>query len=617
MEIPVPAALRNLNLKSLRSQPRKKLPKAVLTADIATSLLPKKKPKQALTADKFTDIEDGAALVLSSHQGPLSLNGLNSLSDASAEALSKHGDSLYLNGLTSLSEAAATSLARHHDKLYLNGIEHMPEAVAKALSHHKGDLMLDGIQKLSDESALLLSKHKGWLHLDGLTDFPDTPGHIALARYFAARHQGTLALNEIKTLPMAILKILVTHQGTLELNGFESVTLEEAQVLSSRESSTKLYGLNFLDEDLEAAFTKRNTEFWFDDSRIERPFRVFQENYPRRIGSLFGVPDDPEEPSIIPEWNRKKPHAALTGPSKPRNAKQQELEEDLASFADDDDDDNADAMVICEDDSWVAKENEALNQVSGITDLEREMYRAYMGWNEGSSLSLAKIGKQFSITTSAARAICDRVGERMLASKVFKPEPFHRAPPSPDECQPRDGKLLRKTEDLLFLALMLEKCVETGWMETVRAASGKVTCRVIPRPFGSAVKGQQFWKTKTLKEVILSLGFWEVRRLRRCPDGHRIKIPRSLHLKFPVRRGADPLLSSNSWIEHFHSWAEAKDMVIKPGEILCPLCGPMPPVIVTVSSPKETWRMSCGREYDFSCCSGCLGTFKNRVTRMN
>jgi hypothetical protein len=154
-------------------------------------------------------------------------------------------------------------------------------------------------------------------------------------------------------------------------------------------------------------------------------------------------------------------------------------------------------------------------------------------------------------------------------------------------------------------------------METVRAASGKVTCRIIPRPFGSAVKGQQFWKTKTLKEVILGLGFWEVRRLRRCPDGHRIKIPRGLELKFPVRRGADPLLSSDSWTGHFHSWAEAKDLVIKPGEILCPLCGPMPPVIVTVSSPKETWRMSCGREYDFSCCPGCLGTFNNCVTRMN
>lgn len=617
MEIPVPNSLRNLNLKSLRSQPRKKLPKAVLTAEIATSLLPKKKLKQSLAADKFTDIEDGAALVLSSHQGSLSLNGLNNLSDASAEALSKHGDSLYLNGLTSLSEAAATSLARHHDKLYLDGIENMPEAVANALRHHKGDLMLDGIKKLSDESALLLSKHQGWLHLDGLTDFPDTPGHIALARNLAARHQGTLALNEVKTLPMAILEILATHQGTLELNGFESVTLEEAKVLSNRESFTKLYGLKFLDEDLEAVFSKPNTAFWFDNNRIERPFRVFPD-YSRRIESLFDVPDDPDESNITTEWNSKKAHVDPTWTSTQLNAKQRELEKDLASLANcEDGDDDDEAIVFCEDDSWVAEENQALNQVSGITDLEREMYRAFMGWSGESALSFAKLGKRYSMTASAARAICDRVGERMLASKIFKPEPFHCAPPSPDERQPRDGKLLRKTEDLLFLALMLEKCAETGWMETVRGASGKVIYRVIPRPFGSAVKGQQLWKTKTLKELILGLGFWEVRRLRRRPDGHRIKIPRGLELKFPVRRGADPLLSSESWAGHFHSWADAKDMVIKPGEILCPLCGPMPPVIVKVISPKETWAMSCGREYDFSCCPGCLGTFNNRVTRMN
>jgi hypothetical protein len=606
MEIPVPAALRNLNFKSLRSQPRKKLPKAVLTADIATSLLPKKKLKQSLAADKFTVIEELAALVISTHQGSLSLNGLNSLSDASAEALSKHGDSLYLNGLTSLSEAAATSLARHHDKLYLNGIEHMPEAVANALSYHKGDLLLDGIKKLSDESALLLSKHQGWLHLDGLTDFPDTLGHIALAHNLAARHRGTLALNEIKTLPMAILKILVTHQGILELNGFESVTLEEAKVLSSRDLFTKLYGLKFLGEDLEAAFSKRHTKFWFDESRIERPFRVFPK-YPRRTGSIFGIPDDFDESSITTESISNKTNPSLLDPSKPLETKPAEVEKRV----------DDDSWMDDEDETWITEENEVLNQVSGITDQEREMYRSFMGWNGEGALSFEKLGKRHSMTASAARTICDRVEHRMRASKFFKPEVFHQNPPAPDENFPRDGEPIRKTEDLLFLALMLEKCATTGWMESSRDATGRVTYRIIPRPAQSAVKGQQFWKTKTLKELIMGLGFWEVRRLRRRPDGHRIKIPRGLQLKFPVRRGADPLLSSNSWTEHFHSWSEAKDMVIKPGEIICPLCGSMPPLIVKVISPKETWAMSCGREYDFSCCSGCLGTFNNRVTRMN
>lgn len=606
VNLPVPEALLNIGRKPFRPQKAKKLRKAVLTAEIASSLLLKKKPRQDLAADKFTDIDQDAAVILAAHQGSLSLNGLTHLSDESAEALSKHGNSLYLNGLTSLSEASAHSLAKHHDKLFLNGIEYLSDEVALALSAHKGDLLLNGIQKISDESSMVLSKHIGWLHLDGLTEFPETPGHIALAHNLAARHKGTLALNEIKTLPMAILKILVTHQGTLELNGFESVTLEEAKVLSSRNLSTQLYGLKFLGEDLEAAFSKRHTDFWFDESRIERPFRVFP-NYPRRFGSIFGIPDDFDESSITTESISNKTKPSVLDPSKPLETKPAEVEKRVED----------DSWMNDEDETWITEENEVLNQVSGITDQEREMYRSFMGWNGEGALSFEKLGKRHSLTASAARTICDRVEHRMRASKFFKPEVFHQNPPAPDENFPRDGKPIRKTEDLLFLALMLEKCATTGWMESSHDATDRVTYRIIPRPGQSAVKGQQFWKTKTLKELIMGLGFWEVRRLRRRPDGHRIKIPRGLQLKFPVRRGADPLLSSNSWTEHFHSWSEAKDMVIKPGEIICPLCGPMPPLIVTVISPKETWAMSCGREYDFSCCSGCLGTFNNRVTRMN
>ena len=111
MQLPVPAALRNIGRKPFRPQKPKKLRKTVLTAEIASSLLPKKKPRQDLAADKFTDIEEAAAVILAAHQGYLSLNGLTHLSDESAEALSKHGNSLYLNGLTSLSEASARSLA--------------------------------------------------------------------------------------------------------------------------------------------------------------------------------------------------------------------------------------------------------------------------------------------------------------------------------------------------------------------------------------------------------------------------------------------------------------------------------------------------------------------------
>lgn len=626
MQLPVPAALRNIGRKPFRPQKPKKLRKTVLTAEIASSLLPKKKQRQDLAADKFTDIEEAAAVILAAHQGSLSLNGLTHLSEEGAETLSKHGNSLYLNGLTSLSEASARSLAKHHDKLFLNGIEHISDEVALALSAHKGDLLLNGIQKLSDESSMRLSKHMGWLHLDGLTEFPATPGHIALAHTLAARHHGTLALNEAKELPLPILKILVTHRGKLELNGLESLSPESAAELAGFSDWLEIKGLKKISRKVAKiiAARKRHSDFYEMEGLNEK---VFTQIYEAGL-NIKEDADDLEEESSGGLFG-KRCSIALDKPSSNPNENTRLI--DSAGSIENQEEGKKSTrgkstksvrppektVEKSDDESWVAEENEALNQVAGITDQEREMYRVFMGWGEESALSFAKVGKRFSMTASAARTICERVKQRMIAAKRFPPEPFHHTPPAPDECRPRDGEPLRKTKDVLFLALLLERCAKTGWVETSNDASGQVAYRIIPQPKEPPVKGQQFCKINTLKSLIFKHAYWEVRRLRRCPDGHRIKIPRGHVLKFPVSRGSDPLLSSATWSDHFHSWSGSKDLVVKPGEILCPLCGPMPPLFVSVSSPSETWAMQCGRAFDFYCCSGCLGTFDNMVTRMN
>ncbi len=596
--------------KQLKNQP-----KTILTAEIATSLLPRKNPRKDLDADKFTDIEDDAALVLAAHQGTLSLDGLTHLSDESAEALSKFRHSLFLNGLTSLSETSARSLANHIDQLYLNGIEHLSKGVAEALITHKGYLRLNGIQRLSDELALLLSKPSGCLYLDGLMEFPDTPGHIALAHYLATRHKGTLKLNAIKEPPLPILEILATHQGELELSGLESLSLEAAKLLTKRKDNfTQLLGLKSLEDDvymelLSYAFSCCSD----DDSDRPMQFVLCGRRHPELFASIFeplsftfdftraDVASDKElspRPTLNPRPNslRKSLPLLRSSESKPLAIVQEEEPKD---------------------ESWIEEENEALTRLANITEQEREMYRAFMGWGGESALSFAKIGKRFSMTTSAARIICERVEQRLITSKSFPPKTFYSSPPAPDEHKPRDGAPLRKTQDVLFLALMLEGCRKTGWMETTLDASGQQSCRVIPKPTTSAVKGQQFWKMKTLKKALFDHEFWEVRRLRRRPDGHRIKIPRGHVLKFPMRRGADPLLSSETWSEHFHSWANVEDLVVKPGELLCPLCGPMPPLVVPVTSPSETWSMACGRSYHFYCCSGCLGAFDHDLAMMS
>lgn len=611
--------LKNNVMRSFYAPKVKKLPKAVLTAEIATSLLPRKHPRKDLDADKFTDIEDDAALVLAAHQSTLSLNGLTDLSDASAETLSKFRHSLFLNGLTSLSEISARSLANHNDKLYLNGIEHISKAVAEALISHKGYLRLNGIQQLSDELALVLSKPSGCLYLDGLMEFPNTPGHIALAHYLAARHKGTLKLNAIKEPPLPILEILATHQGELELSGLESLSLEAAKLLTKRKDNfTQLLGLKSLEDDvymelLSYAFSCCSD----DDSDRPMQFVLCGRRRPELFASILeplsftfdftqaDVESDMElspRPTLNPRPSslRKSLPLLRSSESKVLAVEQDEEPEDEP-----------------EDESWIEEENEALNRLANITEQEREMYRAFMGWGGDSALSFAKIGKRFSMTTSAARTLCERVEQRLITSKSFPPKTFYSSPPAPDEHKPRDGAPLRKTKDVLFLALMLEGCPKTGWMETTLDASGQQTCRVIPKPTTSAVKGQQFWKMKTLKKTLFDHEFWEVRRLRRRADGHRIKIPRGHVLKFPVRRGADPLLSSDTWSEKFHSWANVEDLVVKPGEILCPLCGPMPPLVVPVTSSPKTWSMAFGRGYHFYCCSGCLGAFDHDLAMMS
>jgi hypothetical protein len=623
--------------KPFRPQNAKKLSKAVLTAEIASSLLPKKKPRHDLVADPFTDIEEDAAVVLATHQGTLYLNGLTHLSDTSAEALSKHGNSLYLNGLTDLSETSARHLARHHDKLFLNGLKHISDEVAQALIAQKGDLLLNGIQKLSDESATLLSKHAGWLHLNGLTEFPDTPGHIALAHRFAAWHGFGLAFNDLKEMPLPILRILATHRGGLELKsfellspeaasifadagyylgfaGFKTISIEAARVLVERKGIRCLYNMECVSEDV---MSKIHEEY----PHGKRHDQAWESN----MGSLFG--SDPSTPSSLfsmpvnyakscfGDYGEDMEECESSDQSKPPNKR---TIQDLLKVKRPDQlphlNNNEEES---DDESWIEEENETLNRVAGITDQEREMYRIFMGWGSEGALSFAQVGKRYSMSASAARSICERVEQRLITSKSFPPKPFYSAPPATEDLRPRDGAPLRKTKDVLFLALMLEECAKTGWMETTIDDSGQQTYRIIAKPATSAAKGQQFWKMKTLKKALFDHEFWEVRRLRRHPDGHRIKIPRGHILKFPVKRGADPLLSSDTWSEQFHSWANVEDLVVKPGEILCPLCGPMPPLIVPVTSPSETWAMLCGRSYHFYCCSGCLGAFDQDLTRMN
>ena len=68
----------------------------------------------SVNLEKFTELDDAAAKVISEYKGRCLFLGVTSLSDVAAESLCKfEGWRLRLDGLTNLSEAAAESLSNH------------------------------------------------------------------------------------------------------------------------------------------------------------------------------------------------------------------------------------------------------------------------------------------------------------------------------------------------------------------------------------------------------------------------------------------------------------------------------------------------------------------------
>ena len=270
------------------------------------------------------------------------------------------------------------------------------------------------------------------------------------------------------------------------------------------------------------------------------------------------------------------------------------------------------------DESWVAEELETLAAIPGISDLERQVFVVFMGWGEGDALSHAQVAKQHQIKADEVRRIEKKVGHLMAEHRQrFRPKAFQLAPPEPGTVKPRDGNMLKDTRDVLFLAKLLEDAAATGWFEHWRDADGGHCYQAISKLESAPQKDRQHLKLKTLRQLILDHGYLQVRRLCFEPVGHKIELPRGHSLKHPIKAGSDPLLEEHL-VQCFQSWANATPPFIVPaGHVLCPVCGPVAPITVTVLSPDETWQMMCGRAYDYTCCSGCLGVLDSRLTTMN
>lgn len=295
-----------------------------------------------------------------------------------------------------------------------------------------------------------------------------------------------------------------------------------------------------------------------------------------------------------------------------------EAEEDSAEFGDFPDSGSPADEDAADDDSWLAEELEVLAAIPEISELERQVFVAFMGWGKGEALSHAEAAQQHQIKPDEVRRIEKKVGHLMGEQKQrFRPKAFQLSPPEPGAVKPRDGEVLKDTRDVLFLAKLLEDTAATGWFEHWRDADGGHSYQAISKLESALPKGRQHLKLKTLRQLIRDHGYLRVRKLCFEPVGDRIELPLGHVLKHPVEDGTDSLLEA-PLEQVFHSWHGAVPPApLLPGQVLCPFCGPETHISVSVTSAPKTWEMLCGRAYTVTCCSGCLGVLESRLTRMN
>lgn len=227
---------------------------------------------------------------------------------------------------------------------------------------------------------------------------------------------------------------------------------------------------------------------------------------------------------------------------------------------------------------------------------------------------LERIGQIFSSDRPSDRPSRPRVRDMIRVPEEIVS--FLRRAPKAGTVWPRDHARINHTDDLLFLALLLETCAE-GWIEETRSPRGRYQYRAVAKPQHPMPKGSRFLKRATLRDMIRKNSFFDLRRMVADPNGHEIRLPQVL-LKYPVVEGADPFVGID-FDKEFRSWAGVRPApkVPKSQHILCPLCGPSRLVKVEIVTSAEPWQLKCGRVYQSLACSGCLGEIDQEVSFMS
>jgi hypothetical protein len=197
---------------------------------------------------------------------------------------------LELEGVESISLGAAAVLARHDSHLRLPSLRELNPELARLLADHRHDLALDGCRSLDAATAGAIAKHglagvrRSWKDsLEALMAMEEIPSpgdpdwEPRHAREFeeaifcgpGSLRMQALSLSGLKRLSQAVARGLGKHRGTLILDGLKEISDEVARELGNHFGSLELNGLRSISTVAARAVARGGGEwpkgFTFDD----------------------------------------------------------------------------------------------------------------------------------------------------------------------------------------------------------------------------------------------------------------------------------------------------------------------------------------------------------------
>ena len=219
---------------------------------------------------------------------------------------------------------------------------------------------------------------------------------------------------------------------------------------------------------------------------------------------------------------------------------------------------------------------------------------------------------------------------------------WHSLPSSGQDC-PRDNQRIERGKDILFLSVVLKHFQPpVRWLKRFAMPGTRQQRYLLEREDGVRLSPATLEETRPddgwmPTQVILARALGRMRErfyvYRRAFLGHLretiIVNGRTLtkegerqdgysefmeSLRWPVAMADDPILDhlpERKFLE-FDATEVASSL-----DALCPLDGPVRPLLFEIVSPQWTWEHLCGRHYAYALCPSCLGTFTGYLAGLN